>query len=331
MKVIQFSECGDYDVLKIAERPLPDVQSGQVLVKIELAAVNPVDDTLRKGIIRPAKFPMIPGNEGVGIVEQGNAEFPAGTRVSLSCFNPSGQVRGIYIDGAWQEYIAAWPSELLPIPAGVSSEAAAAFPVAYFSAQACLNKAEFAPGKSVLSLGIGGAVGNAAVQLARASGASLVISTAGSSRKAEQARQAGFENIIDLSAESISEGVARITAGKGVDIVVDSIGGPLTGESIHSLSRNGILVAIGYSAGAQFTANITDFVWKGLQMRGQSLNGWFDLPAQQKVWGQLLPLLAEDRIKPAVARVFGAGEIASAQRFLAEQRPFGKVLVRFHA
>jgi len=329
MKVIQFSEIGDYDVLKTAEIPIPAVLPGQALVKIELAAVNPVDDTVRRGIIRPAKLPMIPGNEAVGIVRQGNAEFPAGARVMLSCFNPSGQVRGIYVDGAWQEYIAASSSELLPIPSNVSDEAAAAFPVAYFSAQACLNKAEFIPGRSVLALGIGGAVGNATVQLARAAGASLVISTAGSSSKAELARQMGFENIIDLSSESISEGVSRITAGKGVDIVVDSIGGHLTGEAIHSMSRNGILVAIGYSAGAAFTANITDFVWKGLQMRGQSLNGWFDVPAQQKVWEQLLPLLAAGKIKPAVARVFPAAETASAQRFLAEERPFGKVLVKF--
>ena len=329
MKVIQFSECGDYDVLQVADRPLPVVQAGQVLVKINFAAVNPVDDTLRKGAIRPAKLPMIPGNEAAGIVEQGNADLPAGSRVILTCFNPSGQVRGIYVDGAWQEYIAAWPSELLPIPSGIGYATAAAFPVAYFSAQACLNKADFLPGASVLSLGIGGAVGNAGYQLARAAGASLVISTAGSTAKAEQARRMGFENIIDLSIESISDGVSRITGGKGVDIVIDSIGGHLTGEAIHSLSRDGILVAIGYSAGTTFTANLTDFIWKGLQMRGQSLNGWFDQSAQHKVWAQLLPFLADGKIQPAVARTFSASETAAAQRFLAEERPFGKVLVNF--
>ncbi|MFC3158553.1 zinc-binding dehydrogenase [Chryseobacterium arachidis] len=121
----------------------------------------------------------------------------------------------------------------------------------------------------------------------------------------------------------------RITEGKGVDIVIDSIGGNLTGEAIKSLSRNGILVTIGYSAGTTFSANITDFVWKGLQMRGQSLNGWFDRDAEKEIWNQLMPLLEDAKLKPLIAKVYDAEEVAEAQRFLIEERPFGKVLIKF--
>jgi NADPH2:quinone reductase len=330
MKAIQFNEYGSYDKLKLVDLPEPVPAEGQLLVKVRLAAVNPVDNTIRSGLIPQAgKPPMILGNEGAGLVVKGNREFPEGTRVIISGFTSQGTIRGIVSDGLWQEYVALSPGELVKTPDHISDEEAAAVFVGFFSAQACLNKADFRPGKSVLSLGVGGAVGNAGIQLAKAHGASLVITTAGSAAKTKVAEAAGFDNVIDLGKETISEGVMRITGGKGVDIAIDSIGGNLTGEAIHSLGRSGIIVNIGYSAGTKFMANVTDFVWKGLQMRGQSLSGWFTDEEQQFVWGQILPLLEAGKIRPAVAKVFDAAEAAEAQRYLIEDRPFGKVLIRF--
>jgi len=329
MKVIEFTTPGPYDVLKIVERPTPELTDGQILVRVTVAAVNAIDNTVRSGFRPLDRSPVILGNEGAGVVVTGNIEFPAGTRVIISCFTTDGKVRGIYVNGMWQEYLAVSPEELIVIPDHISDEEAAAFPVSFFSAQACLNKAEFQPGKSVLSLAVGGGVGNAGIQLANAQGASIVITTAGSAEKAALAQTKGFENVIDLSKETITDGVARLTGGSGVDIVIDSVGGNLTGDALHALNRNGILVAIGYSAGTVFNANITDFVWKGLQMRGQSLNGWFEKVAEKKVWDQLMPLLASSHIKPLIAKVYDAEDVVEAQRHLMEKRPFGKVLIKF--
>jgi len=329
MKSIEFKSTGDYDVLKVIEKEIPEVENGQLLVRVTVAAVNSVDNTVRSGLLPKSNGPVILGNEGVGTVVSGNEEFPEGTRVMISCFTTSGQIRGIYVNGVWQEYLALYPQELIAIDEHISDEEAAAFPVSFFSAQACLNKAGFKAGKTVLSLAAGGGVGNAGIQLARAQGASLVITTAGSASKAELARDHGITNVIDLSSEKISEGVARLTEGKGVDIVIDSVGGDLTGEALQALAREGVLVAIGYAAGRRFTANVTDFVWKGIQMRGQSLNGWFDYPAQKAVWQQLLPLFNSGQIKPIVAKVFDVENVAEAQRYLMEARPFGKVLIKF--
>jgi len=329
MKTIEFTTPGAYDVLKLVDRPIPTLKDGELLVKVKFAAVNAVDNTIRIGMRPATRMPAILGNEGVGIVVTGNNDFPNGTRVMISCFTTGGQVRGIYVNGVWQEYLAIRPEELIPIDDSIGDEQAAAFPVSFFSAQACLNKAKFCPGKSVLSLAVGGGVGNAGIQVAKAQGASLVITTAGSSEKADMAQSLGIENVIDLSRETINEGVLRLTQGKGVDIVIDSIGGNLTGPAIQSLSRSGILVAIGYSAGTSFTANITDFVWKGIQMRGQSLNGWFDHTSQTNVWNQLMPLFLSGQLEPIVAKVFEAEQVVEAQRFLMEERPFGKVLIRF--
>jgi NADPH2:quinone reductase len=330
MKAIQFSEYGSYDMLRVVDLDLPELKEGQLLIKVTFAAINPVDNTIRKGLIKHAnKLPMILGNEGAGVVIKGNNEFPDGTRVIISCFTSEGTVRGILSNGTWQEYLALYPEEIMKTPENVPDQEAAAFPVGFLSAYACLHKADFTMGKSVLSLAAGGAVGNAAAQLSKALGASLVITTAGSALKSAAARSAGFEHVIDLTQETITDAVLRITEGKGVDIVIDSIGGHLTGQALSSMSRNGILVGIGYSAGTQFTANMTDFVWKGIQMRGQSLSGWSNPEEHKQALNQLLPLLSEGRIKPVVAKLFVAAEIAEAQRFLIEDRPFGKVLIQF--
>jgi NADPH:quinone reductase len=330
MKVVQFTAYGDYDQLQLAEVSQPELKEGQLLVKVNYAAVNPVDNTLRKGGIKGrVTFPKILGNEGSGVVVNGNEEFPDGTRVIISCMDSAGSVRGIATDGAWQEYLALYPFELMKTPDNVSDEAADAFPVGYLSAYICLNKAEFTAGKSVLSIAVGGAVGNAGIQLAKALGAALVITTSGSAEKAEVASEAGFENIIDLTEEKISEGVARITEGKGVDVIIDMLGGNITGDALTALAKNGILSGIGYSAGTEFTAKMTDFVWKGIQMRGASLSNWPDPEEHKKAAELLLPLLASGEIKPTVAKVFPIEEVAAANKYLGEERPFGKVLVKF--
>jgi NADPH2:quinone reductase len=329
MKTIQFTQYGGYDQLKLVEAPMPVPEEGQLLVRVVMTAVNPVDDTVRRGRIPQIKIPMILGNEGMGTVVKGNEAFPPETRVIISAFNQQNLVRGIRTNGTWQEYMALYPGELIRIPDTVTDAEAAAVFGGFFSAQACLNKADFTRDKSVLALGVGGSVGNAAVQLAKAYGADLVITTAGSTDKARVAAAAGYGNIIDLEKESIYEGVMRMTSGRGVDIVVDSIGGALTGEAIRSLARKGIIVNIGYSAGTKFTADLTDFIWKGLQMRGVSLSGWFERDEQDAVLGQFLPLLEQGRIRPLVARVFDAGDAPEAQRYLMEDKPFGKVLLRW--
>ena len=328
MKAIQFSEYGGYDQLKIVDREMPVLKEGQLLVKVTYAAVNPVDDTIRKGDIK-LPTPKILGNEGAGVIIKGNDEFSEGTRVIVSVIDNEGKIRGVASEGAWQEYLAVYPSEVIKTPDHVTDEQAASFSGGFLSAYVSLDKAEFAAGKSVLSLAVGGGVGNAGSQLAKVLGASLVITTAGSAAKAEVAAKAGFENIIDLSKESISKGVARLTDGKGVDIVIDMLGGNITGDALSALAKFGILVSLGYSAGMEFKAKITDFVWKAIQMRGVSLSNWGTLQDYQRALGVLLLLLEEGKIKPTVAKVFPFEQAGEANRFLIEERPFGKVLLKF--
>ena len=179
---------------------------------------------------------------------------------------------------------------------------------------------------TVLAPGIGGSVGNATYQLARALGAGKVISTAGSAAKAASARELGFEDVIDLSAESLADGVRRMSAGRGVDIVIESIGGSVTGEALSSLGLGGVLITLGYSAGRKTTIDVTDLIWKGTRMAGFSLFAQ-SAAAIAGAWREILPLIVGGLVEPIVERVYPLGEAGEALRHLTEDRPFGKVVL----
>jgi NADPH2:quinone reductase len=199
--------------------------------------------------------------------------------------------------------------------------------VAYLTAQVTLTLAGFKPGMTVLAPGIGGSVGNATYQLARAQGAGKVISTAGGSAKAAKARELGFEDVVDLSAEGLAEGVRRITAGKGADIVIESIGGAVTSEALSSLALDGVLITLGYSAGRKTTIDVTDLIWKRARMAGFSL--FAQSPgAIATAWRDIIPLVVSGSVKPVVERVYPFAEAGEALRHLIEDRPFGKVVLK---
>src|SRR4029077_16730988 len=139
------------------------------------------------------------------------------------------------------------------------------------TAQMTLSFAGFAKGKTVLSPAIGGSVGNAATQLARAQGAKHPKSTTTNHAKAEQARSLGFDEVIDLSVEKLRDGVRRITEGDGADIVIDAIGGGTLGDASGPLAMGGSLTTLGYSAGRRATIDVTDLIWKRASMKSFSL------------------------------------------------------------
>jgi NADPH2:quinone reductase len=233
---------------------------------------------------------------------------------------------GVGENGAWQQWLLARPEDLALVPEAVEDAVAASLPVAYLTAQITLTLAGFKPGMTVLAPGIGGSVGNATYQLARAQGASKVISTTGSAAKAARARELGFEDVIDLTGGGLADGVRRTTAGKGVDIVVESIGGTVTSEALSSLGLGGVLITLGYSAGRKTTIDVTDLIWKRARMAGFSLFAQSPT-AMVSAWRDIIPLIVRGSVKPIVERVYPLGEAGEALRHLIEDRPFSKVVL----
>jgi NADPH2:quinone reductase len=233
---------------------------------------------------------------------------------------------GVSENGTYSEWLAVRKENLCLIPDNVNDVSAAGVPVAYLTAQMTLSLAGFAKGKTVLAPAIGGSVGNAVTQLARAQGAKHAISTTTNHAKAQQAGYLGFDEVIDLSEEKLSDGVRRITEGYGADIVIDAIGGEILSQALGTLAIGGSLTTLGYSAGRKTTIDVTDLIWKRASMKSFSL---FAQPAGAwgTAWSIIFSLLHSGAVKPIVAKTFPLAEAADALRYLLEGRPFGRVVL----
>jgi NADPH:quinone reductase len=321
MRAMRAEQFSGYEALKLVELPKPTVTDGKVLVRITAAGVTPLDHTILSGKFHGMEAPLILGNEGAGVVEEGGgAEFPVGSRVMFW------GAYGAFEDGTYCELIAVRKEDLCLIPDGVDDVSAAGIPVAYLTAQVALTLAGFRPGQTVLAPAIGGSVGNAVTQLARALGAKHAISSTTNHAKAEQAKALGFNEVIDTSMEKLGDGVRRITDGYGADIVIDGIGGEILSEALKALALGGSLTTLGYSASRKATIDVTDLIVPQGSIR--SLN-MFRQPQATVVdaWQAIVSLLQFGAIKPIVAKRFPLVEAAEALRYLVEGRPFGRVVL----
>jgi len=321
MRAMRAEGFSGYKDLKLVDIPKPSVSDGRVVIRITAAGVTPLEHTILSGGYPRAKAPLVLGGEGAGVVEEGGGTaFSAGSRVMFT--GPY----GVSENGTSSEWLAVRNENLCLIPENIGDVSAAGVPVAYLTAQMTLSLAEFAKGKTVLAPAIGGSVGNAVTQLARAQGAKHAISTTTNHAKAQQARNLGFDEVIDLSEEKLSDGVSRITEGYGADIVIDAIGGEILSQALGTLAIGGSLTTLGYSAGRKTTIDVTDLIWKRASMKSFSL---FAQPAEAwgTAWSIIFSLLHAGAVKPIVAKTVPLAEAADAVRYLVEGRPFGRVVL----
>jgi NADPH2:quinone reductase len=332
MKAMQYRAYGDYTENRLADLPAPIPADGQVLVAMRTVGINPLDNTFRSGHHYAAtveNLPRIGGQMGAGVVtESKSPKFKAGDRVFVT-----GPGFGIIADGVWRDLVAAPAAGLWLIPDNIDDDHAAAFlaGAGYLTGYLVLTEfVSFRPGQSVLAPGIGGAVGMESVQIARKLGASHTISTASTTAKAEAARAAGYDQVIDLSKEGLRSGVMRITDGKGVDVIIDGVGGSLMGEALSSLASGGCYAVVGYAGGREANINLTDVIWKAAKMRGFTLRAF----APETLAGALKTLTgyaAQGALQPTIAKIFPLSDAPEAVRYLIEGRPFGRVLMRVNS
>jgi len=321
MRAMSAETFSGYGTLKLVELPNPVVRDGKVLVRITAAGVTPLDYTILSGQFHRSKAPLVLGNEGAGTVaDGGGTDFPVGSRVMFT--GPY----GVSEDGAYSEWVAIRKQDLCLIPDNVDDVSAAGIPVAYLTARIALTIAGFSAGKTVLAPAIGGSVGNAVTQLARALGAKHAISSTTNHAKAEQAKALGFNEVIDTSREKLADGVRRITDGYGADIVIDGIGGEVLSEALGVLALGGSLTTLGYSASREATIDVTNLIWRRASIQSFSL---FAQPQAAFIdaWNTIVSLLKSGAIKPIVAKTLPLAEAADALRYLVEGRPFGKVVL----
>ena len=313
MRAMRAEQFEGYEALKLVELPKPTVTDGKVLVRITAAGVTPLDQTILFGNFHIPEKPLILGNEGAGVVEEGGgADFPAGSRVMFW------GTYGAFEDGSYCEWISVRKEDLCLIPDKYDDVSAAGIPVISHSPSGSYP-GRFSSRKTVLAPAIGGSVGNAVTQLARALGAKHAISSTTNHAKAEQAKALGFNEVIDTSVEKLTDGVRRITDGYG-QIIIDGIGGEVLSEAIKA-APGGSLATL-YSASRK-----TTITYKSHRVADQHPGFQYVLSAAGDragdAWNAVVPLLRSGAINQIVAKTFPLVEAAEALRYLV-RRPFSR-------
>jgi NADPH:quinone reductase-like Zn-dependent oxidoreductase len=327
VKAVVIREHGSFDNLLLEDRPLPEPRPDEVRVRIKAAALNHLDTWVRRGV--PGfKFPLpiIPGCDGAGVVDKpGEAArgIEEGEEVVLGpgLGHPLDRDYGILgetRDGTCAEFIVVPRENVLPKPARLSWEEAAAWPLTFLTSWAMLaRRAAVQPGEWVLVHAAGSGVGVACVQIARLFGA-RVIGTASSEEKRKRVLALGAEAAIPY--ENFPREVKRIAGKPGVDVVVDHLG-PATWEgSVAVLRKGGRLVTCGGTTGHEIKFDLRHLFFKSLSFLGSTMG----TPEELRT---VLGHVAAGRIRPVVDSTFRLDEIRKAHERLADRAVFGKVVV----
>lgn len=318
MRAMQVTRPGDGVRLVEVDDPTPSAD--EALVRVVAAGVNPIDGEIVRGeFSEVASYPRILGVQGVGLVEGGDP----GARVMF--FGAYGVLR----DGAWAEQVSVSRHDLITVPPSVSDEEAAAFLLPAVSAFGALRRGGFEAGQRLLVPAAGGAVGRMTVKLATLLGASSVITTAGTSEKAEQARAEGIEHVIDLSTSSIVEQVPALTGGAGVDLVVDTVGGATFAHCLSVCAPNATVVSVGAASGDDASVNLMPLRRRLISVVGFNVM-WvmFEPGLLQEALGTLVPLLASGQLRPHVAASFPLADGGRALESLSSDRPYGSYVLQ---
>lgn len=340
MRALFFREHGSIENLTFGERPEPELGPGEVLIRLQAAALNHLDLFVLRGLPGiPVPLPHIGGADGAGVVVQtgpGVEKVKVGQEV---VFNPGlwcgecefcrkGEqslcvrygIVGEHVDGTFAEYVKVRAEACFPKPTHMSWEEAAAFPLTFLTAWRMLfTRARLQAGESVLVHGIGGGVAQAATILARAAQAAVIV-TSGDDGKLEKAKELGAQVTINYKKEDVIGKVREITGKRGVDVVVETVGKATWMQSLRAAAKGGRIVTCGATTGPDPQEEIRLIFWNQLTILGSTMGN-------QKEFADMLAAVENGKLKPVVDRVFPLEEGARAYQHLLDARQFGKVVL----
>lgn len=323
VKAVTFSETGGPDVLRVTDLPDPEPGAGDAVIKVTYAGVNHFDIHLRQGFRFDLRFPHTPGLEASGDVVSVGADVDAslvGTAVMTRYLLPTYEMVGVHIPGSYAEYLRVPADSLIPKPATLSYQDAAAIPLSFSAAwRALTTRGSLQQGETVLITAASGAVGTAAMQLAKHLGA-RVIACSSSDEKLKSARELGADMGVNHRAGDVASAVRELTAGAGVDLVLDSVGGDLLEASMKALAHGGRIVTVGSMAGDDVTVNIPD-MYLGEQALIASLG------STPEELDHVVDLAADRIVRPVIDRILPLAEAAEAHRAIEAGEVFGRVLL----
>jgi NADPH:quinone reductase len=326
MRVVEIAAYGGPEVLRLAERPRPLPAAGEVLIRVAASGVNRPDVLQRTGNYPvPPGASDIPGLEVSGVIESGDAAAMAEAGLAVG-----DHVCALVAGGGYAEYCVAPVGQCLPVPAGWSDLDAAGLPETFFTVWSnVFDRGRLQPGETLLVQGGSSGIGVTAIQMAKALGATVIV-TVGSDDKAQACLQLGADHAINYKTHDFVAEAARLTAGRGVDVILDMVAGSYVAREIDCLAEDGRLVIIAVQGGVDAQVNAGKVLRRRLTLTGSTLRprpvafkAAIARSLQSKVW----PLLASGQIRPVVFQVFAPEQAAEAHALMESNQHIGKILL----
>ncbi|GAA3382659.1 NADPH:quinone oxidoreductase family protein [Cryptosporangium minutisporangium] len=319
MRAVHITSLAGPTALEVVEVAEPAAGPDSVVIDVHVAGVTFPEVLQSRGEyqVKPP-LPFIPGSEVAGVIRSA----PEG-----SGLEPGQRVAAFPALGGFAEVVATQPGMVFPLPDAVSFEVGASLPMNYLTVHfGLVRRGQLRSGDTVLVHGAAGGIGTAAVQLASALGA-RVIAVVSSAEKTEAAKAAGADEVV--LADGFKDAVKGLTGGRGVDIVVDPVGGDRFTDSLRSLAREGRLLVIGFTGGEIPQVKVNRLLLNNISVVGVGWGAfWMPQPSYlQEQWAELLPLLEAGKLDPVLGRSFPLVGASDALLELDERRATGKVLL----
>ncbi|OGA14503.1 MAG: NAD(P)H-quinone oxidoreductase [Betaproteobacteria bacterium RIFCSPLOWO2_02_FULL_65_20] len=323
MRAVEITEHGKPEVLRVGERAVPQPKQGEVLVRVAAAGVNRPDVLQRMG-----HYPVPPGASDIPGLEIAGTVVAVGEGVST--WNVGDALCALVQGGGYAEYCTAPAPQCLPIPKGLTAVDAASLPETFFTVWSNVyDRARLAPGESFLVQGGTSGIGVTAIQMAKAFG-HKVLATAGSPQKCSACVELGADRAINYRTEDFVAVVKEVTEGRGVNVILDMVGGEYVDRELKCLADDGRLVIIAMLGGARSNVNLNEILRRRLTVTGSTLRprpvsfkGAIARALREKVW----PHIESGAIKPVVYRIFPLAEAVHAHALMESGAHIGKIVL----
>ena len=315
-------------MLKLTERPTPVAGAGELLIRVTASGVNRPDVLQRKGLYPvPEGASDLPGLEVAGQIESGDE-----AALEAAGFQVGDRVCALVSGGGYAEYCVAPVGQCLPAPAGLTDVEAASLPETFFTVWSnVFDRVQLRAGETLLVQGGSSGIGVTAIQLAKAAGATVIV-TVGSAEKAAACRGLGADHAIDYKTQDFGAEVLRLTGGRGADVVLDMIAGDYLARELKCLAEDGRIAVIAVQGGVDARIDAGLVLRRRLTITGSTLRPRsvaFKSAIAASLLRTVWPWLETGRVKPVVHQVFAAADACAAHTLMESNRHIGKLVLRW--
>ena len=326
MRAVEISSFGAPDVLRLGQRPVPQPGVGELLIRVAASGINRPDVLQRGGHYAPPPGASdLPGLEVAGVIEAGDTQAMASAGLKVG-----DRVCALVAGGGYAQWCVAPVGQCLPVPDGLNDIEAASLPETFFTVWSnVFDRGRLQAGEFLLVQGGSSGIGVTAIQLARAWGATVIV-TAGSDEKCAACIELGASHAINYKTQDFVAEVQRITHGRGADVVLDMVAGDYVAREVECLAEDGRLVIIAVQGGVKSSFNAGLVLRRRLTITGSTLRPRsveFKTAIAQSLRSQVWPLIEQGKVRPVIYQTFDAGDAAAAHALMESNQHTGKIVL----